>query len=216
MMQRELDLDRPEACNATILTGWWFGHYTSTHIKIGISRGVPRGQPAGYRIFRKLAPGTWFNSVSVEEYRSRYLAQLNELDAGKVVEEIMALAGDRVPVLVCYESPVKPGDFCHRGFVSAWLEEQLGLAVPELGFEKEGHGWAHPKLPRVFRRLPPPPLEPLDVAPFIGAESADPQGVVWTVVGQDPENIDQALIRSGDAKMSISGNVLHRRFTAAE
>jgi hypothetical protein len=31
--------------------------------RIGISRGIPRRTPAGYRVFRKLSPGDWFNSA---------------------------------------------------------------------------------------------------------------------------------------------------------
>lgn len=212
MKQTDLNLGSPEPVTATIQTGWWFGHYPSTHIKIGVSRGVPRGQPAGYRIFRKLAPGPWFNNVSVQEYRSRYFAILNEMNPRDVVDEILHLAKDRIPVLVCYENPAKPADWCHRGFISAWLADELGLAVPEWGFEADGYGWAHPKLPRALRRLPPPPLQPLDVSAYVGAEATDQQGVVWVVLGQDPENIDQALIQSGDVKRSISGDVLRRRF----
>src|ERR1017187_9456071 len=50
-----------------ILTASWFTPLPATHIKIGISRGVPRGLPAGHRLFKKLAPGPWFNSVGIAE-----------------------------------------------------------------------------------------------------------------------------------------------------
>src|ERR1700739_2862254 len=33
--------------------------------RISIARFAPRGHPAGYRIYSKLAPGPWFNSVSL-------------------------------------------------------------------------------------------------------------------------------------------------------
>ena len=36
---------------------------------------------------------------------------------------------------------------CHRGLVSAWLHDLLGLEVPELFHEEKGFGWQHPKLP---------------------------------------------------------------------
>jgi len=132
-------------------TGYWFGKYPEDHIKIGISRGQPRGMAAGYRLFRTLAPGSYFNSVSAEEYRTRYFIQLSELDPAKVVQDIKNLAGDRTPVLVCFEHPAKPADWCHRGFVSAWLHDTLRLEVPEYGYEQEGFGWSHPKLPATMR-----------------------------------------------------------------
>lgn len=46
-------------------TGFWYGNLPQDHIRIGISRGVPRRMAAGNRVFRKLAPGPWFNSVGV-------------------------------------------------------------------------------------------------------------------------------------------------------
>jgi hypothetical protein len=36
--------------------------------------------------------------------------------------------------------------------VAAWLKDELGLDVFELGFEQEGCGHRHPKLPRSLRR----------------------------------------------------------------
>jgi hypothetical protein len=35
--------------------------------RISIARFAPRGHPAGYRVYSKLAPGPWFNKVSNEE-----------------------------------------------------------------------------------------------------------------------------------------------------
>lgn len=140
---------------AIIKTSAWSQKVPADHIKIGISRGTPRGQAAGYRLFKILAPGAWFNSVSAAEYRDRYFSEiLASLDAAKVVAKIQELAGDKVPVLVCYESPTKDEDWCHRGYVSAWLKDKLGLDVPELGHEERGCGWSHPKLPPTQRVKP--------------------------------------------------------------
>jgi len=41
-----------------------------------IARFAPRGTPAGFRVYKPLAPGPWFNSVSKPEYERRYFAQL--------------------------------------------------------------------------------------------------------------------------------------------
>jgi len=48
---------------------------------------------------------------------------LCKLDAAKVVEDLGSDA-----VLLCWEAP---GKFCHRRLVAAWLEEALGIEVPE-------------------------------------------------------------------------------------
>jgi hypothetical protein len=74
-------------------------------MRIGISRGTPRfGVPAGYRIYRKLAPGPWFNSVPAEEFIARYYGEvLDQLDPRRVAAELRQLAGDRIPVLCCFE-----------------------------------------------------------------------------------------------------------------
>jgi hypothetical protein len=195
-----------------LFTGCWFERYPSECIKIGISRGTPRGTPAGYRLYRKLAPGTWFNSVTPDVYKERYFDILGQLDPMKVMDEVFSLAKDKTPLLVCYESPRKPADWCHRGYVSAWFADTLAISVPEYGFEKEGSGWQHPKLPRAHRREPLPLFKPIDLTGFIGKEATDQNGKVWTVVGPDPDHADQALVKSGEDLRSISEEVLKRRF----
>ncbi len=129
----------------TPVTSSWSAQLPPQYARIGISRGTPRGQ-SGYRMYRALAPGEWFNKVSAEEYRDRYMAQLAKLDPNRVLSDLQALAGDRIPALLCFEKP-DDGQWCHRAFVSAWLNDKLGLNVPEYGLEDRGFGWQHPKLP---------------------------------------------------------------------
>ena len=58
-------------------TASWFSVLPPDHIRIGISRGVPRlAIGKGYRLYRKLAPGPWFNHVPLDEYRRRYDAEI--------------------------------------------------------------------------------------------------------------------------------------------
>ncbi|HEY4041250.1 MAG TPA: hypothetical protein VGM32_05310 [Rhodopila sp.] len=118
-----------------IKTASWFTETPAGHVKIGISRGVPRRMAPGYRMFRRLAPGPWFNSVSVANYdqlyRTEILARLNpQLVAG----ELLALARGNVAVLVCFERP-NTGKWCHRSLAALWLAEALGEPVREIGFE---------------------------------------------------------------------------------
>jgi hypothetical protein len=135
-----------------IFTSSWFTTLPPTIQKIGISRGTPRGYPAGYRRMPELAPGPWFNSVTPAEYHRLYMAQLAALDAQAVLQKLHQLAGNRDVALLCFEAPTKPEAWCHRGQVAGWLHDQLGLEVFEFGLEDAGAGWRHPKLHTLLRR----------------------------------------------------------------
>ncbi len=101
--------------------------------RVSIARFAPRGTPKGFRIYKKLAPGPWFNSVSREEYEKRFAAQLAELDPPQVVAELENLSGEAEPVLLCYESPpFTETNWCHRRLVARWLLETMGMHVREL------------------------------------------------------------------------------------
>jgi len=102
--------------------------------RIAISRGIPRQTPAGYRIYRQLAPGSWFNSVAYTEYRRRFFDQLSALNPSSVWSDLHELSGESEPVLLCYERPpFSKTNFCHRRMVAEWFEKELGFVVPELG-----------------------------------------------------------------------------------
>jgi hypothetical protein len=116
--------------------------------RIGISRGLPRGLPGGYRRYPRLAPGAWFKSEpDPRVWARRYFDEiLAKLDPARVVRELMEMVPGQVPVLLCFEPPPPDPRFCHRALVSAWLHDTLGLQVFELGHEELGCGWSHPKL----------------------------------------------------------------------
>jgi hypothetical protein len=109
--------------------------------RVSIARFAPRGTPKGFRIFKALAPGSWFNSVSREEYEKRFAVEiLAPLDANVVANQLQELAGEGVePHLLCWERP--PFDdresdgtnWCHRRIVAQWFQDKLGIEVPELG-----------------------------------------------------------------------------------
>ena len=118
-----------------IKTGSWFAKVPPDHIKIGISRGNPRGQ-SGYRLYRALAPGPWFHSVDAGEYVKRYSAILKALDPRKVLDDIERLADGRTPVLCCFEPTeglVSGTCWCHRSLAAYWLHKTTGVAVEEYG-----------------------------------------------------------------------------------
>ncbi|RIA56854.1 hypothetical protein [Dichotomicrobium thermohalophilum] len=133
-----------------IVTSSWFVALPDDIIRIGISRGTPRGQQ-GYKMYRALAPGPWFRSVDYDTYQKRYFGMLAQRDAADVVSDLERLTDGRDAALLCFE-PAQPGPaWCHRALVSVWLYERCGLAVYEYGLEDEGFGWRHPKLPPEVR-----------------------------------------------------------------
>ena len=101
--------------------------------RIGISVGNPRGIPAGYRMFKPLAPTRAMLHLDCPTYRMVYFRDiLNQLDPAQVMEQIEKLAQDAEPVLLCFEKPpFTPANWCHRRIVADWFQETLGLDVPE-------------------------------------------------------------------------------------
>jgi hypothetical protein len=94
---------------------------------VAISEGVPRFY-RGKR-YMPLAPARWLLKAKDPELFDReYRKQLAALDARQVAEELGSNA-----ILLCWESfNVR----CHRRLVAEWLEEKLGIVVPELGHER--------------------------------------------------------------------------------
>jgi hypothetical protein len=132
-----------------IFTSSWFYPLPASIQRVGISRGVPRRQPAGFRMMRELSPGPWFNSVSPTEYRRLYVDQLAALDAQAVLDKLYTLGEGRDVALLCFESPIDPKQWCHRGLVAGWLWDEMRIEVTEFDYGPE-HGWAHPKVPAMW------------------------------------------------------------------
>ena len=94
---------------------------------VAISQGVPRWYKG--RRYLPVAPPRWLlKAKDAELFDREYRNQLEALDAKQVV-------GDLGPdaILLCWESfNVR----CHRRLVAEWLEEKLGIVVPELDHER--------------------------------------------------------------------------------
>ena len=90
---------------------------------------IARWKPKWYngKVFLALAPSSsllnWWrasskNSRNEKEYKDRYIKETLYGYEPKTIERIIKyIAGDKVPVLICFE---KDG-FCHRHIVSAWF-----------------------------------------------------------------------------------------------
>jgi len=133
------------------VTACWATELPEKFAAIGISRGPPRGR-RGYKMYGRLAPGTWFRTVPAEEFCKRYLKQLDTLSPEAVLADLAGLANGRTPALLCFEPPPPDPNWCHRALVAAWLKDGLDVDVFEYGHRGEGAGWRHPKLPAFLRR----------------------------------------------------------------
>lgn len=76
------------------------------------------------RCYPTLAPRLDMLTMEEEEYRVEYQKILDRLDPRQVYGDLGEDA-----ILLCWEPS---GVFCHRRLVAAWLEEHLGVEVPEL------------------------------------------------------------------------------------
>lgn len=106
--------------------------------RVVISYGFPRNLGPGYKIFKKLAPGSWFRLPEYYEnepkYRERYFREiLGKLDAQEVYDTLCKLTAPHEPVLLCWEKnpTTNPKDWCHRRMVAEWFKEKIGVDVPE-------------------------------------------------------------------------------------
>jgi len=93
---------------------------------------IARGNPKWYKgiSYPALFP-TWEMiklKSNIPLYEKLYKEQiLDKLNPKDVYEEL-----GEDSILLCWESP---GAFCHRRIVAKWLEESLGVIIPERGIK---------------------------------------------------------------------------------
>ncbi len=108
--------------------------------RISIARTAPRRVAAGFKIYRALAPGAWLFEPAYKDYatyRERYFREiLVPLDPQKIWDDFHALTDGYEPILLCHEHLRKPSEWCHRRMVAEWLEQALGVEVPEMVVQK--------------------------------------------------------------------------------
>ena len=166
----------------------------------------------GYRLYKGLAPGHWFNSVGIDEYYYRYRTEIfAPLDPRKVRDDLERLAAGRVPVLLCYERPVG-ADWCHRAIAAEWLAEALGVAVPEFGYETRPQG-EHPLMPPQLRREIVLSGAP-DVTPYV-RRTAIIDGELHTVASADPQRPGMAIVTTGGRSFPATIDTIRRHFNQA-
>jgi len=86
--------------------------------RISIARYAPRGTPAGFRVYKPLAPGPWFNSVSRTEYERRYAISVARRSNAPRASDLTAwrLGSPRHG----YHSPNAKGNFRFERVVTGW------------------------------------------------------------------------------------------------
>ena len=93
---------------------------------IGISKGVPK-----YFfdfVIQELAPRWDMLQMTEHDYRKEYAKILADQNAFKIIKKIQDISYGKDAALLCYE---KPGEFCHRQLVAAWLQKETGFEIIE-------------------------------------------------------------------------------------
>lgn len=103
---------------------------------------IARSNPKYYHgtTFLTLAP-TWnmlgqYRRISKESgpevAQKHYIIQYDEILSRLNPQKIYKILDGKI--LLCWEAP---GDFCHRRLVAKWLENNLGIIVPEYGISQQ-------------------------------------------------------------------------------
>jgi hypothetical protein len=112
---------------------------------VAISRGVPKGY-TGLR-YLALAPSRIMLKLkSIDDFYQAYQCDvLEQLEPQKVWDDLHRIAGPE-PIMLCWE-PF--GFLCHRRICAEWLEQTLGVTIPEIDHDRAD------SLP--WREMPPKP-----------------------------------------------------------
>lgn len=104
--------------------------------RISIARWSPRKTPAGYRVFKTLAPKKEMMNMAYRPYKDMYFnIILKPLVPEEIWQTLHFMANGAPPVLLCWEKPpFTEQKFCHRTMVAQWLQE-AGFAASEVGPE---------------------------------------------------------------------------------
>jgi hypothetical protein len=105
-------------------------------VSLGKPRWIAPEQAERYPAIQLLMPlGLLGLDLDRAEFEARYIERLDRY-AGPI-EEALAATLERtsrpIAALCCFEDLRKPGQWCHRTMAARWIENRLGLQVPELG-----------------------------------------------------------------------------------
>ena len=118
----------------TLLTSSYHGFDRSMGVAVAISLGQPRW-PLPYVIadeVRELMPAGLLRRPRLppDEFDRLYVERLDSIGVKRISARLTAIHAThaRPLVLLCWE---RPGERCHRRIAAVWIEDRLGLHVPE-------------------------------------------------------------------------------------
>jgi hypothetical protein len=121
----------------------WTARYANSTLaehpaaKLQTSLGTPKFRLA-YELhpLPEATPAAWMLNMTEAEFAGSY-SRLLETRGGATMmrarlAEVARTAGVDQLVLCCYEDIRRPGVWCHRRILAAWLEERTGQVIEEL------------------------------------------------------------------------------------
>lgn len=115
-----------------------YAEYAPTQgVAVRTSVGMPKDWRHGpLEHVRRLTPYGLLHVTSRAEFTRLYIARLESVGVDAIytrLEGISDVHDCRPLVLLCFEDVRRPGVWCHRTILGAWLRDRLGVEVPELG-----------------------------------------------------------------------------------
>ena len=94
-----------------------------------------------------------------DRYDQAFELILQKLDPQQVWNDLHEMVAPAEPILLCFEAPPL---WCHRRMVAEWLEDRLGVTIPELGIARS--------LTPLYRNMP---ADEKDLGPQSGMPVSD-------------------------------------------
>jgi len=106
-------------------------------VPVRTSVGAPKwwhGPPLEH--LAEATPAPWMLDIEdPTRFARHFFGQLDRVGPERLSErfgQISASHGCRPLVVCCFEDVTRPGVWCHRQLLSSWIEDRLGVEVPEL------------------------------------------------------------------------------------
>ena len=104
-------------------------------VPVRTSVGEPKWWPEPLAHLRRVAPYGLREVTDQDEFARLYFERLDNAGPEAISDRLIALSAThqgRPLVLLCFEDLRRPGAWCHRRLLAAWIERNLCFAVPEL------------------------------------------------------------------------------------
>jgi hypothetical protein len=102
-------------------------------ISLGKPRWISPAQADRYPAIRLLMPiGLLGLDLDRDDFEARYIERIERYST-PIAETLNAMLNrtDKPILMACFEDLMKPDQWCHRTMAARWIEQRLGLQVPE-------------------------------------------------------------------------------------